>query len=400
MRERDSIFRPFCWPVAAPALLLCLVGLLFVWSTTARDGTPLLGRQALFVAAGCLGGLAVMKIGVRRLASLTWVSYLLLLGLLVAMPVLASSGPGLAGETDRWINLGLGFKLQPSEFMKLVLVFALARHLQHRGVTNTWGSYAFPFVITAVPWFFVMRQPDLGSSLVLLPVFLAMVTVSGARGRHVALLAGAALVLLPVAYFVPGVLRDYQKDRLDAFLKPIPALMEEARELRQQRDHEAAQKVEAAISRLRRGTGRQQFYSVVAIGSGGVFGAGLGEGAQNLSRRVFASHADFIFAAVGEEWGLLGASFTVLLHAALAVGILGVAWRTREPFGRLVCVGVAALIGGQALMNLGIATGLLPVTGLPLPLVSYGGSSIVSTLLGVACVMDVARQRTTVFFES
>jgi len=400
VKDRDSIFHAFCWSVAAPAVGLLLIGLLFVWSTTSRDGTPLLARQALFVLAGALAGAVVMKIGVRNLAPLSGAFYLLVLGLLVAMPVIAHSGPGLAGETDRWISLGFGFKLQPSEFMKLALVFALAWHLRHRGVTNTWGSYAFPFLITAVPWFFVMRQPDLGSSLVLLPVFLAMVTVSGARGRHVALLATSAAVLLPVAYFVPGVLREYQRERLDAFLKPIPALMEEARELRQQKDHEAAQEVEATISRLRRGTGRQQFYSVVAIGSGGVIGQGLGDGAQNLSRRVFASHADFIFAAVGEEWGLFGTSLTVFLYVALVGGVLAVAWRTREPFGRLLCVGVAALIGSQALMNLGIATGMLPVTGLPLPLVSYGGSSIVSTLVGLACVMDVARQRTTVFFES
>jgi rod shape determining protein RodA len=380
-----------------PTLGLAAVGTLFVWSTTHASATPLWGRQLAFLAAGTAGAALVLRVGVRRLAALAWPAYLGLAGLLLAMPLLADGG---GGDTDRWIALPLGFKLQPSEFVKLGLVFVLARHLQHRGVTNTWRSYATPFVLTALPWLLVMRQPDLGSSLVLLPVLMAMVTVSGARARHVVLLVVSALVLLPAAYLVPGVLREYQKDRLDAFLKPIPSLMEDARALHRQREHEAAQRIEERINDLKRGTGRQQYYSVVAIGSGGLLGSGLGDGIQNQGNRVPVRHADFVFAIIGEEWGLLGTTLVLGLYGALLSAVLGVGYRTREPFGRLVCVGVAAMIGGQALMNLGIATGMLPVTGLPLPLVSYGGSSLVSTLLALACVADVARRRETVFFES
>lgn len=395
--QRESLVDDLPWSVLLPALGLALVGLLFVWSTTRHAADPLWTRQLAFVGAGSLAGIVVLKLGVRQLAGLSWPLYLALSVLMLAMPLIASSdGTG----TVRWINLGFGFKLQPSEFMKLGLIVVLARHLQHRGVTNTWRSYLGPFLLTLVPFFLVMRQPDLGSALVLLPVFMAMVTVSGARVRHVVLLTASALVLMPVAYFVPGVLREYQKDRIDAFLRPIPALMADARELRQKREHEAAQELEAHISQLKRGTGRQQYYSVVAIGSGGLLGAGLGEGLQNKGNRVPVRHADFIFCIVGEEWGLLGTTCVVGLYAALISGILGVAYRTREPFGRLVCVGVAAQIGGQALMNLGIAAGMLPVTGVPLPLVSYGGSSLVATLLALACVVDVSRQRVTVFFES
>ncbi|MHC5212331.1 MAG: FtsW/RodA/SpoVE family cell cycle protein [Planctomycetota bacterium] len=397
MKTREEAWDQFCWPVLLPTLGLAAVGALFVWSTTHAAATPLWGRQFAFLGAGLVGSAVVLHVGVRRLAALAWPVYLALAGLLLAMPLLADGG---GGDTDRWIALPFGFKLQPSEFVKLGLVFVLARHLQHRGLTNTWRSYATPFVITAVPWFLVMRQPDLGSSLVLLPIFMGMVTVSGARARHVVLLVLSALVLLPTAYLVPGVLRDYQKDRLDAFLKPIPSLMEDARELRQAREHEAAQEIEQRINDLKRGTGRQQYYSVVAIGSGGLVGAGLGDGIQNQGNRVPVRHADFIFAIIGEEWGLLGTSLVLGLYAALLSAVLGVGYRTREPFGRLVCVGVAAMIGGQALMNLGIATGMLPVTGLPLPLVSYGGSSLVSTLLALACVADVSRRREAVFFES
>ncbi len=395
MSLREGL-RGVAWSVLLPALLLAATGVAFVWSTTRHASQPLWGRQLAFLALGALGGLVLVRVGVRWLADASWVLYAALLALLVAMPWLADSS---ATGTERWIALPLGFKLQPSEFMKLGLVLVLARHLQHRGVTNTWRSYAAPFALTLLPWWFVMRQPDLGSSLVLLPILLAMVTVSGARGRHVALLAGGSCALLALAWLVPGALHDYQKERIDNFVRPIPALMEEARELHNRREHAAAAEVEDDIQRLRRGTGRQQLYSVMAIGSGGFAGTGLGEGLQNRPFGVAVRHADFVFAIIGEEWGLLGSTFVVGLFAWLLAGILGVAWRTREPFGRMLCVGVAGMVGGMALMNLGIATGMLPVTGLPLPLVSYGGSSILATSLALACVLDVARRPSHVFFE-
>jgi rod shape determining protein RodA len=397
LSSRDSIRPLVDWTVVIPALGLATIGILFVWSTTSTWNSPLWGRQALFVLAGIVSIAVVMALGVRRLSELSYPVYLLLLVTLIVLPLLAEPS---SVKSARWISMPLGFKLQPSEFMKLGLVLVLARHLQHRGITNTWRSYLGPFVLTALPWFFVMRQPDLGSSLILLPIFLAMVTVSGARLTHVFGVALLVVGLLAGAYMIPGVLKPYQKDRLDSFLTPVPRLHLEAREFRQQRLHDVAREIERDIHRLKDGTGYQQFYSVVAIGSGGFAGAGLGNGILNRRDRPPERHSDFIFAIVGEEWGLLGTSLVLLLYVALVGAILGVAHRTREPFGRLVCVGVAALIGGQTLMNLGIATGLLPVTGLPLPLISYGGSSILATALALGCVLDTSRDQVAVFFES
>ncbi len=384
------------WTVALPALALSTIGVLFVYSATSDWAVSLWPRQVLFVLAGLAVAPILSRFGPGFLAGFSVPSYLAVLGVLIAMPLLAE--PSTAGS-DRWIRLPLGFKLQPSEFMKIGLVLALARHLQHRGITNTWRSYIAPLAITVVPWFFVMRQPDLGSSLVLLPVFVSMVVVSGARLAHIVLVATSVALIVPAAYFLPGVLEPYQKDRIDAYLRPIDVMLVEARELRQARQHDEARETERQIRELKRGTGRQQFFSVVAIGSGGLTGAGLTEGIQNNSNLLPAQQTDFIFAVIGEEWGLVGTTTVVLLYACLIAAILGVGYRTREPFGRLVCVGVGALIGGQALMHLGINTGLLPVTGLTLPFVSYGGSSILSTWLGVAIVLDVARRRPVVFFE-
>ena len=384
------------WTVVLPAVALAAMGMTFIYSATAESSPSLWMRQLLFVGASVAAILLLCMVGIQRLRDGSMEIYALLVGILLLMPLFAE--PSTVGS-DRWIRLPLGFKLQPSEFMKWGLVLALARHLQHRGVTNTWRSYLVPFLLLAIPWICVARQPDLGSSLVLLPVFVAMVSVSGARLRHVLMLGIGSLVLVLVAYHTPGVLKPYQKERLDSFATSIPARVSEAREMRQARQHGAARVIEQEISRLKRGTGFQQFYSVVAIGSGGLTGAGLGEGLQNRSNRLPVRHSDFIYAVIGEEWGLSGTATVVLLYMALTAGILGVAHRTREPFGCLVCVGVASLIAGQAFMNLGIATGMLPVTGLPLPLVSYGGSSTLATALGLGCVLDVARRRTSVFFE-
>ncbi len=397
MRRRDSSSPPLDWSVLLPTLLLAAIGVLFVWSTTHEWISPRWGRQLLFVGAGAMAVGVVFLVRTARLAELAFPLYVVLIAVLAVLPFVANPG---ALNSARWISLPFGFKLQPSEFMKIGLVLVLARYLQHRGVTDTWRSYLMPFALTALPWFLVMRQPDLGSSLVLLPIFIAMVTVSGARPKHVAMVAVAALLLLPVAYFVPGVLKPYQKDRVDAFVTKAPTLHMEARDLRRQRQHEEARQLEREVSRLKDGTGYQQFYSVAAVGAGGTRGAGLGMGLLNNLDRPPERHSDFVFAIVGEEWGLWGTSTVVLLYTWLCAAILGVAYRTREPFGRMVCVGIAALVGGQALMNLGIATGLLPVTGLPLPLVSYGGSSILATMVGIGCVLDVSRERVAVFFES
>lgn len=384
------------WSVVLPALALQVLGVVFVHSATADAAASLWVKQVAFCLAGLAAAWVVMQLGTRLLLEASWEIYGALLAVLLVLPLLPGSD-GVA--TARWIPLPFGFKLQPSEFMKLGLVLALARHLRHRGVTNTWRSYLGPFLVLVVPWFLVMRQPDLGSSLVMLPVALAMVTVSGARPLHVVTIAGLSVALLLAAYLVPGVLQPYQKDRLDAFRTSIPALVTDAGQARAARDVDGSANLEAEISEFRRGLGYQQYYSVVAIGSGGLYGAGLGHGLQNRTNRVPVRHSDFVMAVVGEEGGLVLSGLVLLLHVALLSAILGVAHRTREPFGRLVCVGVAALVGGQALMNVGIATALLPVTGLTLPLVSYGGSSMLSTCMALGCVLDVAARRTTVFFE-
>ena len=402
---RDPFLRRFlfglaelrlAWSVVLPTLGLLAFGNVFIWSATLEAERELLPRQLLFCGAGVVGIAIVCRMGTGWLLDRATLLYGALLAVLMVLPLLAS--PSNVGSA-RWISLPFGFKLQPSEFMKLGLILALAAHLRHQGVTNTWRSYVMPFVLTAVPWFFVMRQPDLGSSLVMLPVFVAMVWVSGARLRHVLLVGVAVAAMLPAAYLVPGILQPYQKDRVDAFLTPIPARVAQARELRDAHQHDEARALEREISELKRGTGYQQFYSVVAVGSGGMHGSGLGRGIQNRGNRLPVRHADFIFAVVAEELGLFGSLAVLGLYAWLMAGILGVAHRTREPFGRLVCVGVAALIGGQALLNLGIATGMLPVTGLPLPLVSYGGSSVLATMAALGCVLDIGRRKVDVFFE-
>ncbi|GJM20803.1 MAG: rod shape-determining protein RodA [Planctomycetota bacterium] len=383
--------------VLVPALLLITLGLAAIYSAKLdEDAGSLVVRQLLFVLAGSLGGWLLARLGVLKLSRHAFELYALGLLVLLVMPWLLT--PDRHG-TVRWVPLPLGFKLQPSEFVKLSLVLVLARHLQHAGVTNTLRSYLGPLLLTVLPWFLIMRQPDLGSSLVLLPVLLAMVVVSGARPRHVVLVALMAGVLAPAAYFVPGVLKPYQKERIDAYFASPSALLEDVQEKYAEGDSEGARASRRELIKLRRGANFQQFNSIMAVGSGGLTGAGWTHGVQNRADQLPHRHTDFIFAVVGEEFGLAGGVLVLLLHGALAAAILGVAYRTREPFGRLVCVGVATLVGGQAMINVAIATGMLPVTGLTLPLVSYGGSSMLASLLALACVLDISRRRVDVFFE-
>lgn len=384
------------WTVVLPALLLLLAGLAAIQSAKLDEGSGLVWRQLAFIGAGSIGGWLLMRVGVLTLSTKAYVLYAISIAVLALMPLVLTPD---RHDTVRWIPLGFGFKLQPSEFVKLALVLALARHLRHAGVTNTFRSYFTPLLLTAVPWFLIMRQPDLGSSLVLLPVLVAMVVVSGARPRHILLIVLAAGVLVPAAYFTPGVLKDYQKERVDAFLESPGRLLADLREKQAAGQHDEARLVQSSLSKLRRGTGYQQFHSLLAVGSGGLSGQGWGNGVQNRADLLPAKHTDFIFAVLGEEFGLLGGLALLGLQLALTAAILAVAHRTREPFGRLVCVGIATLLGSQAIINMAIATGLLPVTGLTLPLVSYGGSSMLATLLGIACVLDIARRRVDVFFE-
>jgi rod shape determining protein RodA len=250
--------------------------------------------------------------------------------------------------------------------MKIALILTLARFLRFREDQRRLWGFALPFAITLPPMALVLLQPDLGTSLMFPPVLLGMLYVAGARRLHLVVVVSAGLMLLPAAYFLGDVLplfHGYQRDRITAFVR---------------RDETTRQH-----------QGFQLRQSEIAIGSGGLLGKGYGRGTQNRGDFVPERHTDFIFSIIGEELGFAGTASVTLAYLLLVGAIFKVAKETREPFGRLAATGIGVGFAAQALENLAMTIGLTPITGLPLPFVSLGGSSLLTSYVAVGIVLAI-----------
>ena len=347
------------WGLVIGAAGLSVVGALLVWSSTRSDaGTAYLYRHLLNTALGMTLAAAVTRMGYQLLRALAPALYALsVLGLALVLTPVGSTVNG----SHSWILLPGGFSIQPSEFAKAALCVGLAIILGERldrGAALESRDVALACVVAAVPIGLVMVQPDLGSALVLGALALGVVALAGAPRRW---LAGAAALVaagITVALTTP-VLSDYQRDRLVAFANP-------------QADPQ--------------GIGYQTRQVRIAIGSGGWQGQGLFDGRQTQGGFIPYQQTDFVFSVAGEELGFIGAGGLLLLLGFLIVRTVVVAARARDAFGRLMALGVAAWFTFQVFENVGMNLGLMPVTGLPLPFVSYGGSSMFACWLAIGLV--------------
>ena len=336
-----------------------VVGGLLVWSATARtDGTAYLVRHLLATAVGLVLAVLVSRAGRGRVRAAAPVVYLLSLVALVA--VLTPVGLTVNGSRS-WIPLLGGFTLQPAEFLKVGLCVVLAALLAapaDRGSAPGTREVLAAAALVALPVGLVLLQPDLGSAAVVLALGAVVVLVSGVPRRW---LVGAGLVAVGVvvAALTTPLLSGYQRDRLTAFVDPSA-------------DPE--------------GAGYQTRMVRLAIGGGGLWGQGFMEGDRTQGGFVPYQLNDFVFSVAGEELGFVGASGLLMLLGFVVLRVLRVAARAPDPFGRLVAVGVAAWLAVQVVQNVGMNLGLLPVTGLPLPFVSYGGSSMVVSWLAIGLV--------------
>jgi len=355
-------------------LALCLAGLVFIGSATADDALfgAQQGRQALFVAIGMGCGFFVLLPHYLHVLRGAWVLYG---GAVLALLGLPFFAPEINGAR-RWYAFP-GFSVQPSEFAKIAVVIALAAMLRFKSRAKTIDGLLLPALVAAVPALLILRQPDLGSAIVFGVVLLAMCWAAGAPGRSVLALLGLAAVVLVIAYY--ELLYDYQRQRIDVWLQHWGWNEGNIR------THE----VQAVL----RDAGYQPWQALIAMGGGGLQGFGLGEGPQNRYDFLPYSSEDYVFAVVGEETGFLGAAAVLGLVAAVVLGLLAIAERTRERFGKLVCVGVAAWFGAQSLFHVAVCGWLVPSTGLPMPLISYGGSSTLAMLLALALCINVGARR-------
>jgi rod shape determining protein RodA len=325
---------------------------------------PYFTRQAIWAAVGLSVFGVLSLIPYDRVARRSPWIYLAGLLALAAVFVVGTKVNG----ARRWFAVG-PIRIQPSELMKYVVVLAVAHALALEGNRiRTWSSLAKVTIIAGIPFLLVAAQPDLGTALTYIPILGAMVFVAGARLKHLLSVGLAGLACLPIAWVF--LLRDYQKGRILSFLEPGANAL---------------------------GGAYQTTQSVIAVGAGGAWGRGFLQGTQGPLGFLPERHTDFIFAVICEDFGLLGGVIVLGLYAYLLCTLARIARQCRDLEGRLIVSGVAALIFMQVAVNVGMALGVAPVTGLTLPLLSYGGSSLVSTMVGFGLVASVACSRRLVF---
>ena len=350
------------WPLFLAALGLSLIGAVLVWSATRRTmADALLLKHLVNLTIGLVLGAGVALVDYRGLRAYVPVLYVAAVAGLVA--VLTPLGSTINGSHS-WIVLPAGFSVQPSEFAKVALVVAMALLLSEKRDSEDTPRHVdvlLALVVAAVPLGLVMLQPDLGSALVLAALLLGVITVSGAPARWVAALLLVGIAGIGVA-LTTDVLDEYQKDRLTAFADPTADP---------------------------RGIGYQTRQVRIAIGNGGLEGEGLFAGAQTQGGFVPYQQTDFVFSVAGEELGFVGSVGLLVLEGVVLWRGLVVARRAEELFGRLVAVGVVCWFTFQTFENVGMNLGIMPVTGLPLPFVSYGGSSMFASWLAVGLLQNV-----------
>ena len=353
------------------ALLIICLGILSIFSSTyQKEGKlwqEIYKRQILWVGLGLVAFFIMSSLNYRRLWDLTYFLYGLALFFLLLVFVLGIVRLG----AQRWLRIAW-FNFQPSEFAKLILVIFLARYYSRRSLENIslnsakfgiFQAIAIPLLFISVPMFLIIEQPDLGSGLMLVLIFLAMLYLANVKLKHIFIFLFVILLPLPLFWHF---LRDYQKDRLLVFLNPN-------------------------IDPL--GAGYTVIQSKIAIGSGWLWGKGWLSGTQSQLHFLPESHTDFVFATFAEEWGFLGSIFLLALYYMIIRQGFLIAERTSDSFGRLLAYGITLMLSIQVFINIAMNMGLAPVVGLPLPLMSYGGSSVLVTFIALGILVNIDRTR-------
>lgn len=349
------------WLLIAAVFALCAIGLAMIYSTTGGP-TRVYWTQVYAVGLGTLAMAVCLAIDYRSLADK---SHWLYLAIIVALVGVLFFG-AVRGGSRRWIDLG-AFNLQPSEFAKATLALMLAKMMgETRRPALTNQDLVLAAVITAVPVLLISRQPDLGTAVTLLPVLLAIAYVAGMPIKYLGVLALVTVLAAPVAYRFG--LEDYQRERISTFLDP-------------EQDP--------------RGAGYQQIQARITVGSGGVWGKGFMQGTQGQLRFLPVAHNDFIFSVLAEEQGFAGVVVALALYLFVIIRSLDAARLAKDRLGAYLILGVLASFTFQVIYNITMSAGLVPVKGLTLPLMSYGGSSMIATLAGFGLILNVRMRRFT-----
>lgn len=358
--SRAASYRDFDWFLLLLALGIAAIGIVEIYSTTAHTAlASQYKRQIYWVLMGCVLAVVVSRVDYHTILEQTPWIYLFSLLALLAVLVTGHSASG----ARRWLKVG-ALTFQVSELVKLVIIVAVAAYLASRREKSvTWRDLVVLAVLVGAPAALVAIEPDLGTSLTFFPIVAVGLFLAGIRARQVAVLLLLGVLALPVGWHF---LKPYQRERVMTFVHPT----------------EDSQ-----------GSGYQSSQARIAIGSGGFWGKGIGNGTQSRLGFIPVSHADFIFASFAEEQGFVGTLLVFLLYFALLLRLLDGAQTAGDRAGTYVLVGFAALLFFQVAVNVGMMIGFLPVTGIPLPLMSQGGSSTLITFLGLGLAMSVKIRR-------
>ncbi|MCH7702589.1 MAG: rod shape-determining protein RodA [Planctomycetes bacterium] len=378
--------------ILAAVGVLALLGVVSIYGAeSVRAGRPMFTiKQMLFLGVSAGAGVGILKIGYRRIARYAYPIALLAVALLVPLTVAKMLGIELGGllsprrNVYRWITLP-GFHLQPSEFMKLAYILALAHYLRFRKNYRQFSGLLLPFGLTMIPLGLILTEPDLGTALLMMPVLFVMLFLAGAHLKHLALIALVGVVCVPI------VAKPYQIARITTLLMQSESFREQVAE-----DPERYAFLgldQQSVANWRQGNGWQLIHSKAALGSGGVLGQGWGEGTYVDYEFLPDRHNDFVFSLVGHQFGLLGCLVILGCFAAIIMAGATIATATTEPEGRLLAVGVIALLAAQVTINIGMTVGLMPITGMTLPFVSYGGSSLLANAMAIALLISVSQDR-------
>lgn len=385
------------WAIAGAVGVLFAIGVATIYVTdthyvVGHDGPSNAFKQLLRFIAGAAVATIVLRVGYHAMGRYSYALFVLGVFLLVPLVVAKAMNSSMGGLTTprngayRWIHLP-GFPLQPSEFMKIAFVLALAWYLRYRKNYRKFDGLLVPVLGAAVPMLLILVEPDLGTAMLLVPVLFGMLFVAGARLRHLAVLILTGVAIAP---FMWGHLAPYQRLRVTALLLQNEELRRDV--IARPEEYEGFATKRQALE-WAAGTGYQLVQSKNAIGSGGPLGHGWGQGIYVENNLLPDRHNDFIFAIVTHQWGTIGGAVVILCYVVIAVAGFRIASATAEPFARLLAVGVVALIICQALISMAMTMGLLPITGMTLPFVSYGGSSLLFNFAAVALLVSVAQHR-------
>lgn len=351
--------------------VLLAVGLVAVFSATQAKAVETSGdpygfliRQSLSAVIGLAVLFLMLNFDYRYLEKLARPFYFLNLGLLALLLVMGHVAKG----AQSWFRVG-GFSFEPAEVAKIAIVLTLAQHLEKREDLHRWTGVASAFLHAGVPILLILAQPDLGTALVFLAILFVMLYVAGANPRHLLTIILIGAVLAVPAY--RWVLKPYQQARLMMFLNPYADPT---------------------------GNGYNVIQSMIAVGSGRLFGKGLFGGTQTQLNFVPEHHTDFIFSVIGESSGFLGSALVLFLYYYLFRRGLAAVAEAKDRFGSLLAAGVVAMLLAHVLINVGMNLGVMPVTGIPLPFLSYGGSALIADLMGIGLIANVYMRRQKILF--